>query len=291
MIELRPLPGFSITTKESISNFIAGYPGAVEDLGPSSDPALHVYGIRIGDTDSKPCMFIQGGIHGQHEWTSCYWVRRFASYLVDPANSPQPDAFYFLRDRLSFYIIPCLNVWGYENGPNVPYSKDEPQTRNNANGVDLNRNFDFRWDEAPDSNKGQEPFDQPESKIVRGLVTTLKPVAFLDWHTWGNEQLQAKFGSRVIGAAWHDVLERRVTDRFRRVTGEPWDVSSRGHGRPIAADWASTQTSRMNYPTLAWTPEISYMYPVETQMSLGLTANLAFALKIADWVRTRRQEW
>src|SRR5690606_8383882 len=69
---------------------------------------------RIGANSNsrKPVVWIQGGIHAR-EWISPATVTYFAQQLVNKYNANDPD----IRDLLNyfdFYIVPVLNVDGYE---------------------------------------------------------------------------------------------------------------------------------------------------------------------------------
>lgn len=60
--------------------------------------------------------------------------------------------------------------------------------RDNPAGVDLNRNWDVHWNlnqETPGSNQypGPHPFSEPETKVVKGLLTDFKPTTFLSVHS------------------------------------------------------------------------------------------------------------
>eukprot|EP00930_Biecheleria_cincta_P002122 TRINITY_DN103167_c0_g1_i1.p1 TRINITY_DN103167_c0_g1~~TRINITY_DN103167_c0_g1_i1.p1 ORF type:complete len:447 (-),score=75.90 TRINITY_DN103167_c0_g1_i1:43-1218(-) len=60
--------------------------------------------------------------------------------------------------------------------------------RDNPAGVDLNRNWDVHWSlnhETPGSNQypGPHPFSEPETKVVKGLLTDFMPTTFLSVHS------------------------------------------------------------------------------------------------------------
>jgi len=60
--------------------------------------------------------------------------------------------------------------------------------RDNPAGVDLNRNWDVHWalnHETPGSNQypGPHAFSEPETKVVKGLLTDFKPTTFLSVHS------------------------------------------------------------------------------------------------------------
>lgn len=54
-------------------------------------------------------------------------------------------------------------------------------------GTDCNRNFDFNWRKAcnrPSQNnfRGEMPFSEPETKILRDLMHSLQPQFYLSLH-------------------------------------------------------------------------------------------------------------
>lgn len=58
--------------------------------------------------------------------------------------------------------------------------------RTNPNGVDLNRNWDEQWVESGDqsaTNPGPSPFSEPETRILKRLVTDFQPTLFLTVHS------------------------------------------------------------------------------------------------------------
>ena len=66
----------------------------------------------------------------------------------------------------------------------------EAQTRVNARGVDLNRNFPYRWrsDEPPGSGyyQGPEPASEPETRASMRLIRHLEPDVTIWFHQpWG----------------------------------------------------------------------------------------------------------
>jgi hypothetical protein len=60
--------------------------------------------------------------------------------------------------------------------------------RVNPNGVDLNRNWDEKWEPQPhlaphDTNPGSAPFSEPETRVFKKLVENYKPSMFLTVHS------------------------------------------------------------------------------------------------------------
>lgn len=158
----------------------------LHDLGLSSDGVNHIYAYSVGDLINKPVIFTVGALHGAHEWRGAYIVREFFKKLTTPSLNPYGYETPNLTSKFSFFGIICLNPYGYENN-----------VRGNANGVDINRNFDFKWEEFKNENgveypfghvyyKGTSPFSEVESRIVRDKVLELKPISYLDLHIFGS---------------------------------------------------------------------------------------------------------
>jgi len=60
--------------------------------------------------------------------------------------------------------------------------------RVNENGVDLNRNWDEKWEPSPefspaDTNPGSRPFSEPETQIFKNDVTNARPTSFVTIHS------------------------------------------------------------------------------------------------------------
>jgi hypothetical protein len=56
----------------------------------------------------------------------------------------------------------------------------DANTRGNANGVDLNRNFP-----ASNARPGSEPLSEPESRVLHDLIEEVRPDTVLVAHSWG----------------------------------------------------------------------------------------------------------
>ena len=76
-------------------------------------------------------------------------------------------------------ILPCANRYGFDN---LEYK--------NANGVNLNRNYPVNFTSGTvgtDDYGGASAFDQPETQIVRDLVSAnTDAMLFVDFHTNGS---------------------------------------------------------------------------------------------------------
>lgn len=139
----------------------------------------------------KPSILIDGAHHGNE--AICLEVCLFyAKYLVEGYFMGEVEGFpsygYSIRrlvDERNIYIIPLVNPDGHARCPTAEYYAD---ARKNARGVDLNRNYDFYWEEG-DGNPhspvyhGPAPFSELEAKAVRDFVLSHNINIYLSYHS------------------------------------------------------------------------------------------------------------
>lgn len=284
-IKLPNIPGIHYE-KLSYKDFIDSYEELVFkgwtklNLGRCSDGINDIVGLSLGNLD-KPTIFIQGGIHGLNEWRSCYWVKQFAKELVDPTNSLTVTYFSELKSKFHFFVIPCLNPFGYINF-----------VRWNANQVDINRNFDVFWEsfepEVGWGGKGAYPFSEIEAQIVRDLINEYKPILFLDHHSWGaGAGGTNQIGSPNAQGMWQAGLDAVFNARFNIVTdhvlyyGQPSE-------RPLAAVWVAETKSQLGVNPLSIVSESGFQQAILEESYIGMNQIFHFCWKISDFYTNRR---
>lgn len=100
-----------------------------------------------------------------------------AEKLIDYYNK-NPDKL----ENTRLIIIPCANPDGLQEG-----TTNNGFGRCNANGVDLNRDFDANYRAYSSArNYTQSPFSASESRALRDLVLSVKPEVTIDFHGWEN---------------------------------------------------------------------------------------------------------
>lgn len=121
---------------------------------------------------AKKLLFV-GGIHGGYEGNSVMLAYQFIDYLkANPSAIPS---------GMSVAVIPNANPDGYALGPGA-------EARFNARGVDLNRNFDCKWQAESNWRQtkvsgGTSAFSEPETRAIRDFVLANKPAAAIFWHS------------------------------------------------------------------------------------------------------------
>lgn len=158
---------------------------------------------RLGDPTSPRKALVVGVIHGDETGglaVTRELRRRFAGRL------PGVD----------LWVVDSINPDGQARG-----------TRQNARGVDLNRNFPYRWRMNGSRGSpywgGPEPLSEPETRAVRRLILRLRPAVTVWYHEPWNAVL----------ACGRDVPVQR---RYGRIAGMRLDC--RGKGLPgTATSW------------------------------------------------------
>lgn len=160
--------------------------------------------ISFGNGDRK--LLFVGGIHGGYEWNSVYLAYRAIDYLKENPGTVPSD--------VQVTIIANLNPDGLYAGigaegrfdPNeTPSVEETVPGRFNANEVDLNRNFDCKWQpsatwRSATISAGDAPFSEPEAKVLRDYVRETNPDLVTFWHSQGGAVYGAECEGEVLVA-------------------------------------------------------------------------------------------
>lgn len=246
------------------------------DLGVCSDGVQHVYGVQIGDVTAKPTIYLQGGIHGD-EWWSAFWPLEWFKWLLAP-SAPYRQVIRRLLRKYAIYLIPCLNPWGYEN-----------TSRFNANGVDINRNADYFWDDPDNAEepKGDAVWSEAEAVIVRDVINQVKPALFVDCHSLGGFSHNALFASAETERRYIPFLND-VGNALHMNLGVTVTLMGGGK-RPMLTSWAKGITSKTGLPMVTCVAEVGASLAASEQMRIGMNYLLLFLLHFAQWREQRGQ--
>ena len=143
----------------------------VHDLGVSSDNETHMWALKISDNvdeeEDEPSVLLTGAIHGNERPAP-----EMALYTIDYILGN--DANRKLINKTQIWVIPIMNSAGHV-----------ANTRQNANGVDLNRGFPVDWED--DSLEGLEI--ETRNLIENFYNKRDHVVAGIDLHTFGQVYL------------------------------------------------------------------------------------------------------
>ena len=168
-------------------------------LGRSVDGRA-IYGYELASPGARRTALVVGCIHG-NEPAGTHVITRLARGPIVPG--------------VDLWLVPSINPDGQAAG-----------TRQNAHGVDLNRNFPWRWrplgPRGTQQYAGPHALSEPESRIAHSLIAHRHPAVTI----WFHQPLDV-----VDESGGSLALERR----FARLAGLPLRRLPRYHGS--AASW------------------------------------------------------
>jgi predicted deacylase len=159
-------------------------------IGTSSElRPIELYSFGKGE---KHITFV-GGVHGGYEWNSTLLAYTYIDYLI-----AHPDE---IPLNLTIDIIPTLNPDGLyivtnKEGRFTQADVSHTETtrekgRFNAHSVDLNRNFDCKWQakstwKSQSVSAGSKAFSEPEAAAFKRYIDDTNPRAVVFWHSQAN---------------------------------------------------------------------------------------------------------
>lgn len=145
-----------------------------------------IIAVQMGDPDSPAHTVIVGCIHGNEP----------AGIAIAKALGTHP-----VPVEVDLWVVVDLNPDGVAAG-----------TRGNAHGVDLNRNFPFKWRSLGPPGSlhyaGPHPLSEPESRLAAALVLRLRPRLTIYYH-------------QHLAVVDNSQGPRRIERRYARVVGLP----------------------------------------------------------------------
>jgi hypothetical protein len=138
----------------------------------------NVYRYELTPKNYSKTIIVSAGTHG-NEYTASFALARFVYHLVnDWKKYPQLT---YIRKNVRVIVHPINNPWSFKNNK-----------RQNARGVDLNRNMAYLWDYITGTSyqpggtyyKGTAPFSELESIYLRDSFAQYSDaLAYIDFHT------------------------------------------------------------------------------------------------------------
>lgn len=186
-----------------------------------------IWALKLtADPDSlsdKPAVFYMGTHHAR-EPLSTEVPMDFLQLLIEGYGEDEETT--FLVDNTEIWFIPLVNPDGHrvvldridvwwrknirDNNENGVFDTSNQQGRG-ADGVDLNRNYDWEWRSDPRNNlatyPGPEPGSEPEVAVLKDLMSEIHFVAGITYHTYGEMVLYPYGYARGCRAPDHEALK------------------------------------------------------------------------------------
>lgn len=252
----------------------AGAALRVDEIGQTVD-GNKLYDFRVGNPSAERHLLVFGGIHAREYITAQLVMRQLVQLLSDQSTNGSYEniAVRELLSNTEIHFIPMANPDGIgisqlgleglrteavretvrqiaEKDGKALTESYLRQWKSNANGVDLNRNFDARWESyndhlghaSADHYKGTAPECELESKAFADLTRQFQFDATLSYHTQG-EVIYWNFGQEGELKNMSLLLANRVSE----LTGYRLDGNFQALDTAGYKDWA---ISKLGIPSL-----------------------------------------
>ena len=196
----------------TLTNWENTYPSDVSvDVYGTSVQARNLYCARIFDDGAKPIVAISLAIHGNETASYRGWEAA-VDWLLTSTDSFATT----VRATFTLYLFPAINPDGVVAA-----------TRNNANGVNLNRNWPYFWDSSTDADKGSSAASEPEvSNFISYWGSTNRKdraLVSMDIHDWSSKDEWGFLTEQIYNS--HDVV---LTQRSI-LNHSDWLMSEQGY--------------------------------------------------------------
>lgn len=185
--------------------------------GESAD-GRKIPAVLFGNPEAEQTVFIQAAIHGREHLTALLVMEQLETYAkAYDTGSYGGKSYRDIFSNVALLVVPMSNPDGvsisqlgtevirseelrtlvesfYErDGAGVTREYFYRRYKANANGVDLNRNFAYGWEEyggarvpAADRYKGTAPGSEPETKLLMELTKRRNTAVALSYHAMGS---------------------------------------------------------------------------------------------------------
>ncbi|NXD81852.1 CBPB2 Carboxypeptidase, partial [Halcyon senegalensis] len=192
---------------------------------------LYILKLSKSQEKSKSAIWIDCGIHAR-EWISpafCLWFIGHATHVRERDQTMTE-----LLEHFDFYVMPVMNVDGYEYTWSHPSNRLWRKSRSSHGnskciGTDMNRNFDAGW-----CGKGASPYEcheiycgpypesEPEVKAVARFIRDHKDIikAYITMHSY-SQMVLFPYSYTMDKSKDHDELEslaKKAVKAIKRTT-------------------------------------------------------------------------
>lgn len=210
------------------------------------------------DDAGKSTIYVDGGHHGNEQLGMELAVQLIHEALSGKLSTPE------ILARYHFFIVPMINPDGN--------MRDQ---RQNANGVDLNRNYAFEWTDEADHGSGPE--SEPESHANAESMRRIDGEFGVDLYLTGHT------GTNILIYSWAWTLDPAPDDdMFYSVGSAANNLTGVAFGQTSHELYIATGSSKdLGYGELG---APSFTYEVDNQQTRQGTYTTTIAQRLADEV-------
>ncbi|NTV83466.1 MAG: zinc carboxypeptidase, partial [Bacteroidales bacterium] len=188
---------------EHLDNMATQYPDLVSTrsaLNYETHNGRELYWVRLSDnpnTNEDEPEVLYTGMHHAREPIGMQLLVYYMYYLLENYDT-DPDVKYIV-DNFELYFIPVINMDGYayniQSQPNGGgnWRKNRRQNDDGSFGVDLNRNYGYKWgydnsgsspEPSDDTYRGPSAFSEPEIMCIRDFCEDHEFRSALNYHSY-----------------------------------------------------------------------------------------------------------
>ncbi|MEO8377045.1 MAG: M14 family metallopeptidase, partial [Candidatus Sumerlaeota bacterium] len=225
-----------------MNQWVADYPGLVSltSIGQSVE-GRELWMLKISDNvatdeiDEPEFLFI--GLQHAREWLAGTTLQGLIQYVLDHKDTdPRAAA---AINNFQIYVLLVSNPDGYVYTQTTDrlWRKNRRNNGNGTYGVDINRNFPFRWNNGTTSTssfdyRGTAPLSEPEAAALNTWVLSRngRVKGFLNYHTYGNHVMHSWAYTTAVapGVEIMDPLVNDMAAAMHAVHGQTFDPGSWG---------------------------------------------------------------
>jgi predicted Ser/Thr protein kinase len=177
---------------------------------PPPQPQTHEIGLSaqgtpiaaVGFGAGENAIIFIGGMHAGYAPAGVELAQMSIGYF-----SENPQA---IPENVTLYVVPNLN-------PDSPLAPGRLSGRLNGNGVDLNRNWDCRWQEEAQWNAtpvsgGEAPFSEPEVEAMADFISERQAAAVVFW--------EARSAGGLVSPGRCETTQPLVSAELAQIYGE-----------------------------------------------------------------------
>ncbi|MFQ5823828.1 MAG: M14 family zinc carboxypeptidase [bacterium] len=179
----------------------------IEQIGESTALGLPIWAVKISDNaihqEDEPRILFTG-VHHAREPIGANICLNLVQTLCE--NYGQDNKITNWVESIEIWFVPVVNPDGYkyvlENNIRFPWWRKNLHDNNGDgifdplyDGVDLNRNYGYNWDEGGDGKtsswfyRGTQPFSEKETQAIKNLVIRENFVIGISYHSYGESIL------------------------------------------------------------------------------------------------------
>jgi carboxypeptidase T len=218
----------------------------LEIIGKSVE-GRNIYALKISDNadlnELEPSILFNSMHHAREVMTPEIGID-IIDYLTSKYGQDQQVTNWI--DQNEIWVLPMLNV----DGNNKVWNGSNMWRKNTQGGfgVDINRNYPYKWGgcngssgmKFSDTYRGPQAASEPETNALMGLVSKIKPVFSISYHSY-SELVLYPYGCQGEKTRTHSIIAgigKELGTLLNYKPGTPWEILYGVDGGDI--DWMYT---------------------------------------------------